>query len=153
MCWINFDAIKLFSSWSSESGCFLTQRRRWDRQCYGSRCIRLPSPCRSCADPRVELKDKILVYAVLFPNNFSGLTIWCAARHHATSGILFILRGTKLCSLMFSWDARWCTMSNHTCEECNRSEGMSDRGTLQSHFKTCHYFVVCPSVKPKQSIS
>lgn len=47
-----------------------------------------------------------------------------------------------------------CTMSNHTCcEKCHHSEGMSDLGTSQSHFKTCHYFVICPSVKLKESIS
>lgn len=59
---------------------------------------------------------KVLVAAVLIhewhwrtnswysqlPKRFFGWSIWYSARHHATSGLL--LRGTKLCSLMFGWE-------------------------------------------------
>lgn len=84
--------------------CPRTKRHRKDRQCYGSRCIRLPSPCRSCTDPPVVLKDKILVCTTLVPKHLSGWTIWLSARHRATSGLLFLLRETELCSLKLSWE-------------------------------------------------
>lgn len=101
MCWINYVTILPLSSQSTRSGCALTQRHREDRQCYGSSCIRLPSPCRSCTYPRVALKDKIL-QSTLSPKHFLSWSIWYSAQHHATSGLL--LWGARLCSLLFGWE-------------------------------------------------
>lgn len=98
---INYVTILPLSSQSTQSGCALPQRRREDRQRFGSSCIRLQSPCRSCAYLRVALKDKILVKSTLIPKHFFGEFIWHSAQHHATSGLLW---GTRLCNLMFGWE-------------------------------------------------
>lgn len=121
------------------------------RQCYSSSCIRLPSPCRSCTYPQVALKDKILVLSTLLPKHFFGCSIWHLVRHRATSGLL--LRGTRPCVLVFGWDQHAQCQTALVVRSVIVVRGCLILALLQSHFDTCHHFVVCPSVKLKESIS
>lgn len=124
------------SSQSTQSGRAPPQRHREDRQRTGSSCIRLQSPCRSTTYPRVALKDKISVKSTLFPKTLPRRL------HMAFSTASCNIEITLMHSHV--WSRAEHTMSNHTCcEECHHSEGTSVLGSVQSHFMTCSYFVIC----------
>lgn len=57
-------------------------------------------------------------------------------------------RHTILQSLVV-WEKHIQCQTTVCCEKCHHREEMSNVSTFQSHFKTCHYSVVCPSFKLK----
>lgn len=117
---------------------------------HSSTFIRLLSPHPICTDVQVSSKDKLMVYTA---------TLKTLLDHMVFSKASFNIR-TSLTPKRFEivqphvWLRAGCTMSNHTCcAKCHHSGAMSELGTLQSHFITCCYFIACPSLKLKESIS
>ncbi len=118
------------SSQSTRSGSALTQRQR------GQTVLRqqLHHIAKSLSQLYLSMSGtegrNLGIVAAPLKHSF-GWSIWYSCNIRTSPMRPEIVRSNV-------WLRAACTKSNHTCcEKCHHSEGLSDLGTLQSHFKTC----------------